>query len=192
MNNIVSKITGVVCLLGVLVAIGWFVIKPIMARHDEEMISEARQAYEREVSMQRKQESAKADIDAQIAAIAAEKLAREQEIAALEEEKAQLVAEIKSLGDQRVEMIAEMNERARKNREAYTGRKFERFEPGNGRVYENVEVVSVSDEGMKLKNELGLRTVRPEDMAENFRIRFRFGLVPGDKPLSQESSKPEE
>ena len=141
--------------------------------------------------MQQRQEAAKAEMDAQIAEISAEKLAREQEFAAFAEEKAQLVAEIAKLGDQRVELIAEMNDRAAKNRAAYVGRKFERFDPGNGKIYDNVEVASVSDEGIKLTNDLGLRTVRPEDMAENFQIRFRFGLVPGDKPLPVKPSKTE-
>lgn len=192
MNGIASKIIGIICMLGVLVAIGWFVITPIIAKHDEQMISEARKVYDREASMQQRQETQKAELDAQIAEISAEKLARIQEFAALTEEKTQLEAEIARLVDRRVELIAEMNDRAEKNREAYVGRQFERFEPGNGRVYENVEVTSVSDEGIKLRNDLGLRTVRAEDMAENFQIRFRFGLVPGDKPLPEESSKPEE
>lgn len=192
MNSIVSKIVGIVCMLGVLVAIMWFVITPILAKHDEQLISEARKAYEREAEMQRRQELAKVDLDAQIAEISAEKLARVEKFAALKEEKAQLTVEIASLVDERTEVIAEMNDRAEKNREAYVGRKFESFAPGNGRNYENVEVASVSEEGVKLRNDLGLRTVRAEDMAENFQIRFRFGLVPGDKSLPEESSKPEE
>lgn len=192
MNSIVSKIVGIVCMLGVLVAIMWFVITPILAKHDEQLISEARKAYEREAEMQRRQELAKVDLDAQIAEISAEKLARVEKFAALKEEKAQITVEIASLVDERTEVIAEMNDRAEKNREAYVGRKFESFAPGNGRNYENVEVASVSEEGVKLRNDLGLRTVRAEDMAENFQIRFRFGLVPGDKPLPEESSKPEE
>lgn len=192
MNNTLSKIIGSLCMLGVLVAIGWFVITPMIAKHDEEMIGEARKAYDREASTQERQESQKAEMEVKIAEISAEKSAREQEFAALAEEKVQLVAEIAKLGEQRLEVVAEMDDRAEKNREAYVGRKFERFDPGNGKVYENVEVVSVSIEGIKLRNELGLRTVRPEDMAENFQIRFRFGLVPSDKPLPEESSKPEE
>lgn len=191
MNNIVSRIVGSLCLLGIIVAIGWVIVTPMIAKHDEELISEARQAYEREASLQQRQEKNKAEIDAQIAEISAEKLAREQEFASLAEEKAQLVAEIAKLGEQRTGVIAEMNDRAEKNRQAYVGRKFERFEPGNGKIYENVEVASVSDEGIKLTNELGMRTVRPEDVAENFQIRFRFGLVPGDKPLPKKSSEAE-
>lgn len=192
MNSIASKILGIVCMLGVLVAIGWFVIKPIISKHDEQMISEARQAHEREATLLERQESAKAALDVKISAISEEKQAREQEIAALTEEKARLVTEIATLGDQRVEVIAEMNDRSEKDREAYVGRKFESFDPGNGKTYANVEVTSVSDEGVKLRNELGLRTVRPEDMAENFQIRFRFGLVPGDKPLPANPSTIEE
>ncbi len=192
MNNIASRIFGSLGLLGIIVAIGWLLGAPIKANHVEQLIAEARQAYEREASLQQRQESAKAMLDAEIAVISAEKLAREEESEALAEEKEQLATEAATLNSQRTELIEEMNQRAVKNREAYVGRKFERFEPGNGRVYENVEVSSVSDEGIQLRNDLGLRTVRPEDVSENFQLRFRFGLVPGDKPLPEKPSKSEE